>query len=221
LAPEIDIAKIAAVLVSERIDRIWDAAKETTAKVSTGLKARLRRTYSSYIASIHKKHSEYKTLIYRETPHPLKEFYEPLDLNNDKLHLKSPGIVRLGALKRPILITGTGGCGKSTMMKALMLDTIMTKKWIPIFIELRYLEDSEASLIEHISQNMRLHALKLPPDFIKASLQRGGYAIFLDGLDELSEENSARISEEIQLLAQTAPDNLYIVTSRPGKDFVS
>ena len=218
---EIDINKIITGLISERIDDIGDAARGTFSKVTVSLKGRLKRTYSSYIASIYKKYSAYKTLIYRETPHPLKDFYEPLDLKNDDHNLISPGVEVLAKLKQPIIITGTGGCGKSTMMRALMLGAIEIGKYIPIFIELRYLEDSKASLLEHISQNMRLHTLKLPPEFIKAAITKGGYALFLDGLDELSEENSERISEEIQQLAQASPDNLYLVTSRPGKEFVS
>lgn len=218
---EFDVNKIATELISKRIDGIWDAAGETVSKVTTNLKSRLRRTYSSYISALERKYSACKTLIYRETPHPLREFYEPLDLKNDEIHLDSPSLDDLGALKRPILITGTGGCGKSTILKAFLLDAIYTRNWLPVFIELRYLEDSDSSLLEHISQNMRLHTLKMPPDFIKAALSRGGYAIFLDGLDELSEKNYERISEEIQLLAQTSPDNLYLVTSRLGKDFVS
>ena len=218
---EFNINKVVTGLISERIDSIYDTARDTVSNVKFSLKARLKRTYSLYIASIYEKYSTYKTLIYRETPHPLKDFYEPLDLINDDHNLASPGVEVLAKLKRPIIITGTGGCGKSTIMRALMLDAIEIERYIPIFIELRYLEDSKASLLEHISQNMRLHALNLPPEFIKAAITKGGYALFLDGLDELSEENSERISEEIQLLAQTSPDNLYLVTSRPGKEFVS
>lgn len=218
---DFDVNKVVTGLISERIDGIWDAAGKTVSRISSSLKGRLRRTYSTYISTLLRKHSSYKTLIYRDTPHSLREFYEPLDLENDKLHLDSPGIDALAALRQPVLITGTGGCGKSTMMKAIMLDTVDSGKWIPIFIELRYLEDSDASLLEHILQNMRLNRLNLRPDFLKAALARGGYVIFLDGLDELSEGNSERIVEEIQLLAQTSPDNVYLVTSRPGKDFVS
>ena len=200
---EFNINKVITGLISERIDGIFGAARDTVSNVAVSMKGRLKRTYLSYITTIYEKYSAYKTLVYRETPHPLKEFYEPLDLENDDHNLVSPGIIALAKLKRPILITGTGGCGKSTMMKALMLDAIEKQRWISIFIELRYLEDSKASLLEHISQNMRLHTLKLPPEFIKAAITKGGYALFLDGLDELSEENFERISEEIQQLAQT------------------
>ena len=49
----------------------------------------------------------------------------------------------------------------------------------------------------------------------------GGYAVFLDGLDELSDKNYTRISEEVQQLTQISLGNLYMVSSRPGKDFVS
>lgn len=221
MSEEIEISKIAAELISKQIEGILDVASKTVSKVTTSLRGRLRRSYSSYLSTLYRKHSACKTLIYRETPHPLREFYEPLDLINDDLNLNSPGIIALAALKQPILITGSGGCGKSTMMKALLLDTIITQKLIPIFIELRYLEGSKVSLFEHISQNMRLNRLNLPSDFIKNALSRGGYALLLDGLDELSEKNYGRISEEIQLLAQTSPDNTYIITSRLGKDFTS
>lgn len=218
---EFNINKVITGLISDRIDSIWNVARGTASNVKATMKARLKRTYSAYINTIYERYSTYRTLIYRDTPHSLREFYEPLDLENDNHQLNSPGVVALKKLNHPILITGTGGCGKSTMMRALLLDAIAIGNWMPIFVELRYLEDSKVSLLEHISKSMQLSKLNLPPNFIKAAITKGGYVLFLDGLDELSEKNSERISEEIQELTQMSPDNLYLVTSRPGKEFVS
>lgn len=221
MSDDINYEKLVAEIVTDRLDSIVAFTQNAAFKVTNALRGRIRRTFKGYIETLQRKYSTSKTLIYRETPHALTDFYEPLDLGNEDMILTSPGVSDLCALQRPILITGSGGCGKSTLLKALLLEVIREGVYLPVFVELRYLESSGDTLIDYITHSMRLHTLKLPPDFIKAAIQRGGFSLFLDGIDELSQENLTRITEEIQLVAEVQPKNLILVASRPGEDFVS
>jgi hypothetical protein len=151
----------------------------------------------------------------------LRDFYTPLDLKNTEINLSSPNIVDIAKLKAPVIITGSGGTGKSTLLKHLMLTSIELKSHIPIFIELRKLEDESDNIMTHIYNILKIGNLNLPIEYLETALRIGHFAVFFDGLDELSSARFFSLSKEIKDFSIRFGSNTIIVTSRSGYNYES
>lgn len=208
------------VFVKEQ-ELLFGAAGKFMASLTSAFKSRLRRTFVSYMEGLEQRYATSKTIIYRDTPHALKDFYTPLDIKNDETHLSSPDMRDIARLKTPLIITGSGGTGKSTLLKHLMLSAIEQKTHIPIFVELRKLEQPDTTIINEIYRDLKLSKLDLPQDYITSALERGGFALFFDGLDELSDKRFVELSNEIKEIAVRFKENALIVTSRHGYNYES
>lgn len=57
--------------------------------------------------------------------------------------IKSDNIENILDKNNKILVVGTGGTGKSTLMKHLFLNSVQSEKYIPIFVELREINEME------------------------------------------------------------------------------
>ena len=218
---DIDSNKLIAEIITANVESLFDTSKKFISDKSNKLKSRLKSTFSNYLQGIERKYSSTKTIIYRDTPQSIKQFYEPIDLSNDRTVLESPKIQDLLDLKKPIIITGTGGSGKSTFLKYLLLNSLETNKCIPIFIELRDVEKDELSLLEFIHSHLQLKKVNLESDYLDQAFNRGNFIFLLDGFDELSPIFAQEIGSEIEHLSQNYSKCHFIVTSRPGQEFIS
>ncbi|WP_294672189.1 NACHT domain-containing NTPase [uncultured Fluviicola sp.] len=214
------IDPISEIIVSN-IDSLYDATKNFITDTNQKIKSQLKTTFSKYLESIKRKYSSTKTIIYRDTPQSIEKFYEPIDLFNDTINLSNPDISDLVSIGKPIIITGTGGSGKSTFLKYLLLNSIEKTKLIPLFIELRDVENSKQSLLEYITSSLQLKKVKLESPYLDLAFRKGNFLFLLDGFDELSLDFSTGIGEEIELLTQNYTNCHFIVTSRPGKQFIA
>ena len=89
---------------------------------------------------------------------------------------------------KKLIVVGSGGIGKSVMMKHFFLNTIQNTNYIPVLVELRGLneyEEKHLSLEEYIYNIMKVLKFQLEEKYFKYSLEVGGYVILLDGFDEV------------------------------------
>ena len=107
--------------------------------------------------------------------------------------------------------------GKSTLMKRMFLDVIDGQFGIPIFIELRRLNENNDILNE-----VAIQLGGLNDGFDKGILETlfvdGEFIFFFDGYDEISSSNKAFVTRNIQDFVAKAPNNKYILTSRPEEE---
>lgn len=176
---EFDPGKLIGDIIAANAEDLFEASRKFVVDKSHQIKARLSSTFSKYIENIERKYSSTKTIIYRDTPQSIKKFYEPIDLYNDEIDLKIPKIEDLLRLNRPIIITGTGGSGKSTFLKYLLLNALETNKLIPLFVELRIVEQEQKSLITYISDSLQLNKVDLGPEYLKQAFERGNFLFYL------------------------------------------
>lgn len=119
-----------------------------------------------------------------------------------------------------ILITGTGGAGKTMLMKYLFLNTKNRDSYVPVFLELRKVASQKAgevSIPNLIYTCMKDFDVEMTSDMVEYSLQYGGYLFLFDGYDEVKESLSDETARAIQQFSAKYPNNAYIVTSR-GND---
>jgi GTPase SAR1 family protein len=218
---EFETGKLIGDIIAANAEALFDASKKFITDKSNQIKARLSSTFSDYVKNIERKYSNTKTIIYRDTPQSIKKFYEPIDLYNDRIDLENPNIEALLQFNGPIIITGTGGSGKSTFLKYLLLNTLEQSKLIPLFIELRIVEQEQKDLMTFISDSLQLNKVDLGTEYLKQAFERGNFLFLIDGFDELSQQYAQRISVEIDGLSQSYSKCTFILTSRPGQDFIS
>ncbi len=118
-----------------------------------------------------------------------------------------------------ILITGTGGAGKSMLMRYLFLNTRNRGTYVPVFLRLNKISEQpvkKISVFDLIYSAMEEFDVKLPKEMFEYSLRQGKYLFLLDGFDEIKESHSKKAAEAIQSFCSKYPENPCIVTSRPS-----
>jgi hypothetical protein len=161
------------------------------------------------------------TIVFPHEPISLIKIYEPAKLkktaaanfkkNDDETLSLAANDLKAG---ESYLIVDSAGMGKSTFAKYLVLDIFQSTTKIPLFLELRRIDNSE-SLVGKLAKEIDEHQDDIDERFLGMLLEQGEYVIVLDGYDELSEDAKKRIGQQITELALKYEKNTIILTSRP------
>ena len=96
-----------------RLRRIKDFSEKS--------KIELRTAFTKYLEESFKKHSMIKTILYKNQPKYLYDFFECNDLKLDGDIIDCSNVNNILAISNFNLIVGNGGMGKSTLMKHFSL----------------------------------------------------------------------------------------------------
>lgn len=206
--------KLANLVVEKIKDGVVDWNEKT--KVDLG------KSFHDYLSFCQKNNSKIKTLLYRNIPKDLYSFYECIGVKCDKKIVGTTTINNLLKINKRIVITGTGGIGKSIMLKHFFLNSISETTYVPVLIELRNIEfvaDNEFSLKDYLYENLLNFKLKLDKKYFEYSLEKGCYIFLFDGYDEVKSIFVKKVMQEIINMSNKYPENFYIVSSRPLVDF--
>jgi|GEM_PF-3475202 len=129
-----------------------------------------------------------------------------------------------------LAILGPPGSGKTTIMQHILMTLTIPRlrrkvrvpRKMPVFLFLRehasaIKENPDITIIELV--NMRLESMvsKLHPDWIQRQLLKGNCLVLLDGLDEVSEDETRNaVSKWVKSQIENYPDNYFYISSRPG-----
>ena len=218
--------------VSKEVESIFSFVVEHTH--TSDRKAALNR-YRTYLNRAREKHSKKKTFLYEMR----RDFYgffvcndvkrretvyrgERRNDRKDDRVIENACIDSFEEERRFIVLSGTGGMGKSMMMTHFMLDTIDKNKEtgeVPVFVLLRDYNPAAGDLIDFIFGELKRHDVDLHLSDLVELLQSGKGVILFDGLDEIKSENCRRFYKEMENLADSYPEASYIVSSRPTMNF--
>jgi len=188
---------------------------------------------SKYLTSAYEKYSKIKTLLYNAAPKDFYDFYICNDIHETvyvKGYENRTNIIHdataetLRRCSNFILISGTGGLGKSMMMRHLLLDAIDNfDKFgkIPIFIPLKDYGTKTMRLLNYIyEQFTELNGTDNIEDF-SDSLSYGIFFLLFDGLDEIKSDYRKIFEHELEIFADKYKNNMFIISSRPTGSFIS
>lgn len=218
--------------VSKEAESIFSFVVEHTH--TSDRKAALNR-YRTYLNRAREKHSKKKTFLYEMQ----RDFYgffvcndvkrretvyrgERRNDRKDDRVIENVCVDSFEEERRFIVLSGTGGMGKSMMMTHFMLDTIDRNKEtgkVPVFVLLRDYNPEAGDLIDFIFGELKRHDMDLHLSDLVELLQSGKGVILFDGLDEIKSENCRRFYKEMENLADSYPEASYIVSSRPTMNF--
>jgi len=221
MAEQIDYNKIAADLIQKNLEKIIDSLPNLARKLKSQAQIAFKTAFREYMKQAISKYSKIKTILYRDHPVYLYDFYVPLDIFSDNIKINSVNSSKLFDEGNFFVITSTAGSGKSTLFKHLFLNTIENRLRIPIFIELRTLNNTNKSIRDQLFDTLKQLKFNLEKKYLNKCLTSGVFAIFLDGFDELQLKLRTEVSREIAFLADKYPENCYIVSSRPDNQFIS
>lgn len=181
--------------------------------------------FLKYYDSTYKHYSIVNSLALKNSKRNIKNIYVPLTLELNTIDKKTTILLDKFPTEfinefNNILIIDTAGMGKSTLSKRMYLDVIDNGCKIPIFIELQRLSkdkkilDEIAGLLSPLSENFDK---KLLLDFIES----GEFVFFLDGYDEISLDDLAQVTTDLQDFIIKAHKNQFILTSRPDTSLCS
>ncbi len=197
--------------------------------------------YSEYIDKLERRYSTLKTLLYNDGNKPFYSFYVCNNVSVSFHHLMQMderAIYRMHGIDREVadatpeklrryskrlILTGTGGLGKSMMMRHLLLNASKaynTEKRLPVFIPLKDY-DSASGLLTHIYHCVQNICDTISQEQLCEALEHGKVLLLLDGLDEIRPEMTEQYTEELLKLVEQYPRNMVIMSSRPYDAFAA
>lgn len=100
--------------------------------------------FLKYLKNSYEKYSKIKTILYRTSPQYIYDFFEvPFLEHRGSDRFKAVSVDDILEISNFIIIQGTGGIGKSTLMKHLFINELEQKSLIPVFLELKDINDLE------------------------------------------------------------------------------
>ena len=217
------VTKVTTNLIEDAIKGAWSKTRKWFKDLDSKDAIRYGTAYEEYLDNTYRKYSKIKTIIYRRVPKDLYSFYECIGLSYNGKTIDTCDINNILNTGKKIIITGSGGMGKSILLKHLYLNSIETTGNIPVLLELRSfnaIETKDICLEETIYQVLVQNGFTLEKEYFEYSMLEGGYIILLDGFDELNRDKAAKVSAEIKKLADKYGENYYILSSRPSEEFI-
>lgn len=214
---EVNPNEIIATFLTQNLQRYESRIAGFLKSGVRNIAAMVKGKYSAYLSKSAEKHLKIRTFFHRDSPIRLYNVYVPLELRqktsgkDDKF---DANMTRLSAFPF-VTVVGTGGVGKSTMMRHLFLDTLQRTSKVPVFVELRDFDgksiDFESEILKHLYDS----GLDYEHRYLQSCLKSGDFALFLDGFDEVDPRLQGNLAVQIRVFQSRYPRNLMIVSSRP------
>ncbi len=227
MAEDISMNKITAEVIT---DLAKSTASTVIKKITKSYKNMVAKddidygyAYEVYLTTAQNSINKAKTILYGQTPHDLYSFYESMGIKNQEKEIDTSNVNNILEIGHKLIITGTGGIGKSMLMRHCFLDAIKNTKYIPVLVELRGLNEKlveNISIEKYIYNILCIYGFKLEEEYFNYSLNAGCYLILFDGYDEVRNNISQKVSNEIIDFSNKYSENYCIVSSRPLTEFV-
>ena len=174
--------------------------------------------------------SSIKTLLYSEKPRLFNEFY----VCND-LYRKANGIgtrtetitdattEKLRQISLYCIISGTGGIGKSMMMRHLFFQSASRydeTSILPILVSLKDYNPEATSLVDFLLESIREYDERITLNELRQLLANKKCILLLDGLDEIPIAQRDGFELALKKFIKQYGDNQIILSSRPFNSFI-
>ena len=180
--------------------------------------------FSEYLKNLKLDKISIKTFLFKEGMYNFEDIYVCSDIlvKRKQKVIKDPNVqkIRLES-SQYIVISGTGGLGKSMLMNHLLLkaiDSYEEDKLIPVFITLNEIKEGVAYIYDYIFECIKNYAKYLTKDQFYTLMKNGTFLFLFDGLDEIENEKRPNFESQLNDLTRKYSGNVYIISSRERED---
>lgn len=185
---------------------------------------RLGAAFERYLKNATQRYNQVRTLATGTTPRTIigpENIYVNIGIRYGERVIDTSTVDSILQISNNILISGTGGIGKSMLMRYLFLNTANRGEYIPVMLKLQRISNQtsgQISILDLTYSCMKELDVELPKDQFEYSLRLGKYLFLMDGFDEVKESQSSETAEAIQNFCAKYPNNPCIITSRPKRE---
>lgn len=186
--------------------------------------------FDTYLKKATDFYSTVKTLLYSEAPRKFRDFYVPNDVTLKSLNTDCTGKIK----SRPIevlavehygnlIIRGTGGIGKSMMMRHLFLhfaEQFTDGSILPVLVPLKNFTNQVVNLETFIFNAAYEFDHDMTFEQFETVLKAGKCLVLLDGLDEIPSNARHHFDNILVSFIKAYKRNHIVVSSRPTSNFV-
>lgn len=213
-------------LLQRFIDPVIDKMSELGVESVEKIQVNFQTCFTSYLQRNYERYSKVKTILYKERPVYIRNFYVRTDLEASGLKsvvVSENDFLSLLRKERRLAINGTAGSGKSTFCKSIFVDLVETpQEFVPLFVELRHLNGKKIlSIVEHIHGMLIEYEKSFTLRQLEYALGHGKIVLILDGYDEIDPEHKEFYERNIMELSSLYQNIYVIVSSRPDPCFSS
>lgn len=186
--------------------------------------------FGKYLKKASNFYSTVKTLLYSESPRNFKDFYVPNDVKakyvgagNHMERLNTPITELIGNPFHNLIIKGTGGIGKSMMMRHLFLYFVEhydERGILPIFVPLKNYTGEDMRLEDFVFKSILEFDREIEFDDFDAVLNSGKCMILLDGWDEVPTTAKGTFDNALVNFKKAYHNTYLVVSSRPTSTFI-
>lgn len=188
-----DEGKFAADFLSANLEKIISFARKAYGKADAALQITLKTAYENYLSASRLKYSKSKSFFIRSQPVELYSYYVPTGISCGERVIDKPDFNQCISFTNRVVISGTGGSGKSVLIRHLFLSCIHEKSHVPILIELRDLNSYDKNLDDYVNETLLSLGFKANEDYIKNAKSAGHFCYFFDGFDEVTPKSRNKI----------------------------
>lgn len=205
--------------ITKNFEKIVSFAKGSYDSLDESANILLRTAYTDYLTKTSQKYSKSKSFFLRDQPTDLYDYYVPIGIRCGRYHLPEPSLSNCLSKSNRIIIAGTGGSGKSVLMKHLFLDCISSDDYAPVMLELRDLNEDDRDLDAFITDTLSSFDFKTTGLYIQKAKKAGHFCFFLDGFDEVDHSKRKKLLKEIKHLSNKFQNCPIFISSRPDESF--
>lgn len=202
-------------IVEKNYGKIISKIKDLEEKAEIELKT----AFIEYLQHSFNKYSMIKTILYKNQPKYLYDFFECNDVSLDDDIIDCSDVNNILNVSHFNLIVGNGGMGKSTLMKHFFIDSLQKCNLIPLFIELRNFSEKD-NLLDYCYKAISDLGFKSEKKYFEYALKTGKFLLILDGFDEISDNYKKPFCKELFSFVDRYSENYYIISSRPCEQFI-
>ncbi len=189
--------------------------------------------YEEYLAKVYDSYSKSITILY-DKPEKISSFFAPVDLQplpskfrqlrnekysleKDKDRISTKDLSKLLEQGNKLIITGTGGMGKTMLMKHFCSNAIENNYKIPVFISLRRFNNvnfDDKPFEKLIYEQLKTYGFELDYNYFEYSLASDRYLFLFDGYDEINDAKRVGLSFFLSDFANRYSKNSFIISSR-------
>ncbi|WP_429141559.1 NACHT domain-containing protein [Aeromonas hydrophila] len=198
-------------------DKIYSLTKQAYSYVDDSIKLKIKDQYSNYLTNTKEKYEKSKSFFIRNEPVKLYSYYVPTGIRCGKKEIKTPNFKTCNEYSNRVILLGTGGSGKSILMRHLFLDCIVNATYVPIMIELRDINSKAVSLEQFILDTLSIYGLDVSNEYLKKAQEQGHFCFFIDGYDEVDYSVRNDMLKQIKKLSERFKECPIILSSRPDE----